>query len=152
LVQEITDEMTKGLTNLKVYYFHNNVFGYVWEKPARFGTLMEKQPPTDLKKVVKRKNKVIIYGDAIMSADEFDSEMWPVGNREQYAKMMMSGRDSLQYIERHSDAAVWINPVFKRDWEESDGSGTIAAAKEIIPMHDLSVGGVQDAIRELMKR
>ena len=55
------------------------------------------------------------------------------------------------YQKKRADSVVWINPVFKKDWEERDDSGTIHAAKNIVPMHDLTVGGVEDAIKELMK-
>src|SRR3990167_1638083 len=60
--------------------------------------------------------------------------------------------DSLIDVKKRADSVVWINPVFKKEWEERDDSGTIHAAKNIVPMHDLTVGGVEDAIKELMKK
>jgi uncharacterized protein with von Willebrand factor type A (vWA) domain len=64
----------------------------------------------------------------------------------------MGGDECLQFIKRKSDSVVWINPVFRREWEDRDDSGTIQAASDIIPMHDLTVGGVEDAIKSLMKK
>lgn len=153
LIREVAEEMTKGLTKLDIYFFHNNLYGYAWKvDPMSPETVGKMKDPIDLKSITSRRKKIIIYGDAQMSGSEFYSEMWPKGERKAYEKMMMSGEESLRYLKRHSNAAVWINPVFKHDWKESDSSGTIAAAREIIPMHDLSVGGVQDAIKELMKK
>lgn len=156
LIREVAEEMTKGLTKLEVYLFHNNIYGYVWQPdPKDFQASSFAKPDSlmDVKSIVKRNKKVIIYGDAEMSATEFGQDQWPPrGNETRVEKFGMTGDDCLRWIEHRADSAVWVNPVFKKEWGERDGSGTIAAAKEIMPMHDLSVGGVQDAIKELMKK
>ncbi len=106
----------------------------------------------DVKKIVKHRKKVIIYGDAEMSYSEFEGDGWPPsGNEERVRQFSMGGDECLSFIKKRADSVVWINPVFKKEWEERDDSGTIHAAKAIVPMHDLTVGGVEDAIKELMK-
>ncbi|TAL50300.1 hypothetical protein EPN81_03145 [Patescibacteria group bacterium] len=156
LIREVAEEMTKGLTKLEIYLFHNNLYGYVWEfdpKNPENSNYAKPNSLIDVKSVVKRNKKVIVYGDAEMSATEFEQDNWPPrDNEEGVRKFGMSGSDCLRWIEHRADSAVWVNPIFKKEWDERDGSGTIASAKEIVPMHDLSVGGVQDAIKELMKR
>ncbi len=156
LMREITEEMAKGLSKLEVYLFHNNLYGYVWKpnpKDMLASSYAEPNSLIDVKKVVKKRKKVIIYGDAEMSYSEFEGDGWPPrGNDERVEKFGMGGDECLQFIKRKSDSVVWINPVFRREWEERDDSGTIQAASDIIPMHDLTVGGVEDAIKGLMKR
>ncbi len=156
LIREVAEEMTKGLTKLEVYLFHNNLYGYVWEldpKNPQESNYAKPNSLVDVKAVVKRNKKVIVYGDAEMSATEFRQDQWePRGNEDRVKKFGMAGDECLRWIEHRADSAVWVNPIFKKEWDGRDGSGTIAAAKEIMPMHDLSVGGVQDAIKELMKR
>ena len=155
LVNEVAEAMTEGLTKLEVYLFHNNLYGYVWKPdPKNLLASSYAKPDSliDVKKIVKHRKKVIIYGDAEMSYSEFEGDGWPPsGNDERVRQFSMGGDECLSFIKKRADSVVWINPVFKKDWEERDDSGTIHAAKNIVPMHDLTVGGVEDAIKELMK-
>lgn len=156
LIREVAEEMTKGLTKLEVYLFHNNLYGYVWEldpKNPRASNHAKPDSLVDVKSIVKRKKKVIIYGDAEMSATEFRQDQWePYGNEKRVKKFGMAGDECLRWITQKADSAVWINPIFEKEWGERDDSGTITATQRMMPMYDLSVGGVQDAIKELIKR
>ena len=156
LVNEVAEAMTEGLTKLEVYLFHNNLYGYVWKPdPKNLLASSYAKPDSliDVKKIVKHRKKVIIYGDAEMSYSEFEGDGWPPsGNDERVRQFSMGGDECLSFIKKRADSVVWINPVFKKEWEERDDSGTIHAAKNIVPMHDLTVGGVEDAIKELMKK
>jgi len=156
LMKEVAEEMVKGLSKLEVYLFHNNLYGYVWKPDPKNLLASSYAKPNsliDLKKVVKKRKKVIVYGDAEMSYSEFEGDGWPPsGNDERVAKFRMGGEESLKFIKKKADSVVWINPVFAKEWEERDDSGTIESISDIIPMHDLTVGGVEDAIKKLMKR
>lgn len=156
LMREITEEMAKGLSKLEVYLFHNNLYGYVWKpnpKDMLASSYAEPNSLVDVKKVVKKRKKVIIYGDAEMSYSEFEGDGWPPrGNDDRVERFGMGGDECLQFIKRKSDSVVWINPVFRKQWEDRDDSGTIQAVGDIIPMQDLTVGGVEDAIKTLMKK
>lgn len=156
LVNEVAEAMTEGLTKLEVYLFHNNLYGYVWKPdPKNLLASSYAKPDSliDVKKIVKHRKKVIIYGDAEMSYSEFEGDGWPSsGNEKRIEQFGMGGEECLGFIKKKADAVVWINPVFQKEWEERDDSGTIHAAKNIVPMHDLTVGGVEDAIKELMRK
>ncbi len=156
LVKEVAEEMARGLTKLEVYLFHNNLYGYVW-KPESEDLLSSSyaQPNSliNIKKVIKKRKKIIIYGDAEMSYSEFEDDCWPPSNNNERVKNFgMRGDKCLKFIKKKADSVVWINPVFAREWEERDDSGSIEAISDIISMHDLTVGGVEDAIKELMKK
>jgi len=155
LVNEVAEAMTEGLTKLEVYLFHNNLYGYVWKpdpKDLLASSYAKPDSLLDIKKIVKHRKKVIIYGDAEMSYSEFEGDGWPPNDNEKRVEQFgMGGDKCLEFIKKKADSVVWINPVFQKEWDERDDSGTIHAAKNIIPMHDLTVGGVEDAIKELMK-
>jgi len=154
LMKEVAESMTEGLAKMEIYLFHNNLYGYVWKpnlKDIESSNFAEPNSLIDIKKIVKKRKKVIVYGDGEMSYSEFKYDGWPPrDNEEKVEKFEMNGEDCLNFIKKHSDAAVWINPIFKKEWQHRDDSGTIASVKDIIPMHDLTVGGVEDAIKELM--
>lgn len=153
LVKEVTEEMAEGLTKLEVYFFHNNLYGYAWKAdPMDQRAKPQDKKPVDIKKIIKKRKKVIIYGDAEMSDSELYGEQWPKGDPKQYESLMMAGDKCLGFIKQKSDSVVWLSPVFRKEWQEHDSSGTIQEVGEIIPMHDLTVGGVEDAIKELMKK
>ena len=156
LMKEVAEEMAKGLTKLEVYLFHNNLYGYVWKpdpKDLLASSYAKPNSLIDVNKVIKKRKKVIIYGDAEMSYSEFEGDGWPPSNNEERVeKFGMGGDECLSFIKKKADSVVWINPVFSKEWEERDDSGTIEAISEIVPMHDLTVGGVEDAIKKLMKK
>jgi len=155
IVKEVSEAMVKGLTKLEIYLFHNNLYGYVWkpdQKNLLASSYAKPNSLIDIKTIVKKRKKIIIYGDAEMSYSEFSHDGWPPSeNEDRVEKFSMSGQECLNFINKKSNSAVWINPVFKKEWQNRDYSGTIRAANEIISMHDLTIGGVEDAIRDLMK-
>ena len=156
LMKEITEEMADGLSKMEVYLFHNNLYGYVWKPDPKDLLASSYAAPDsllDLKKIIKKRKKVIIYGDAQMSYSEFESDHWPPDdNEERVKKFGMGGEETLKFIKRKADSVVWINPVFENEWEEQDDSETTKEIGDIIPMYDLTIGGVEDSIRELMKK
>ncbi len=156
LINELSREMTKGLSKLEVYLFHNNIYGYVWKADTEELSKSSFPKPNsliDVKKIIKNRKKVIIYGDAEMSETELYEDMWePQGNEKKVEKFGMGGVESLKFIKRKAGDVVWINPIFRKEWERRDISGTIENIGKIIPMYDLSLGGVEDAIRDLMKK
>jgi len=156
LVKEVAEAMAEGLTKLEIYLFHNNLYGYVWkpdQKNLLASSYAKENSLIDIKSIVKKRKKVIIYGDAEMSYSELEGDCWPPrGNTERIEKFGMGGEECLNFINKKSDSVVWINPVFKKEWQSRDDSGTIKAISQIIHMHDLTIGGVEDAIKDLMKK
>jgi uncharacterized protein with von Willebrand factor type A (vWA) domain len=156
LVKEVAEAMAEGLTKLEIYLFHNNLYGYVWKPNPKDLLASSYAKPNSLinvKSIIKRRKKVIVYGDAEMSYSEFEGDGWPPrGNDERVEKFGMGGEECLNFIKKKADSVVWISPVFQKEWENRDDSGTIHAVSEVIPMHDLTVGGVEDAIKDLMKK
>lgn len=156
LVKEVTEAMVEGLTKLEIYLFHNNLYGYVWKPdPQNLLASSYAKPDSliDIKSIIKRRKNVIIYGDAEMSYSELKRDCWPPrDNEEGIEKFSMGGEECLNFIKKKANSVVWLNPIFKKEWQDHDFSGTIQTISSIISMHDLSVGGVEDAIKDLMKQ
>ena len=156
LVKEVTEAMVEGLTKLEVYLFHNNLYGYVWKPDPQnllASTYAKPDSLIDIKSIIKRRKNVIIYGDAEMSYSELNRDCWPPhDNEEGIKKFGMGGEECLNFIKKKANSVVWLNPIFKKEWQNHDFSGTIQTISNIISMHDLSVGGVEDAIKDLMKQ
>jgi uncharacterized protein with von Willebrand factor type A (vWA) domain len=118
------------LDDVEVYYFHNAIYGDVW--PQKDGNYGKHFIP--LQDILKKKqdSRVIIVGDAWMAENELDI-------------------NSFEQLRRTFDHAVWINPIREADHDEWDNSGTIAEIKKVFSMHDMTLRGLENAVRELME-
>ena len=153
IIREVMEGMAKGLTKLKVYLFHNNLYGYVWEIDQNNLTQDEPRPLRNIRTLITHKSKVIIYGDAEMADFELKKDAYASRlNQDDVRAFTMSGDDCLRWIVKKSGKAVWVNPIFRKDWEKNrHRSGTIFTVGNIVPMFDLSAGGLEDAVKELIK-
>jgi uncharacterized protein with von Willebrand factor type A (vWA) domain len=157
LMEELTKGMSRGLLKLEIYFFHNQLYGYVWS--PRDGNYAKPNSLKSIREIVKKRKKVIIYGDADMADNEVEYDNYPPGdNEEKIARYEMDGLDCLKYIKRNSENVVWINPILRSSWyyddyyDEYDTDNSVGQISDVIPMYDLSIGGVRDAITSLMKK
>jgi uncharacterized protein with von Willebrand factor type A (vWA) domain len=132
------------------------MYGYVWQlsqKEIVVSSYPKENSLIDIKTIIKKRKKIIIYGDAAMSNHELYQDIWLRGdNKECAKKYTMPGMDCLRYIMKNTDKTVWVNPILKKEWKLVDESGVLEKIKKELPMYDLTVGGVQDAIKFLMKK
>jgi uncharacterized protein with von Willebrand factor type A (vWA) domain len=157
LMEELSKGMSRGLLKLEIYLFHNQLYGYCWD--PKDGNYAKPNGLKNVRDIVKKRKKVIIYGDADMDESEVEYDNYPPsGNEEKIRRYGMDGLDCLQYIKRNSENVVWINPMFKSSWyydsynDDYDTDNSIGQISDVIQMYDLSIGGVQDAIADLMKK
>lgn len=132
------------LDDVEVYYFHNAIYGDVWpQKDGNYGTHF-----VPLQEILKKEqdSRVIIVGDAWMAENELYDDYTDENGRH-----FPSGIDSFEQLRRTFDHAVWINPIREADHDEWDNSGTIAEIKKVFPMHDMTLRGLENAVRELME-
>lgn len=157
LMEELSKGMSRGLLKLEIYLFHNQLYGYCWD--PKDGNFAKPNGLKSVQDIVKKRKKVIIYGDADMAYSEVEHDNYPPSNNtEKIKRYKMGGLECLSYIKKNSDNVVWINPMFKSSWyydayyDEYNTNNSIGRISEVIPMYDLSIGGVQDAITSLMKK
>jgi len=140
-VQILFNHARNNFKDLQVFYFHNTIYHRVWRVPARY------EKPVNVEDFARYDPacRLIIVGDASMAPYELFSRNGGIsyGSR---------GEPSIQRLEflaktfRHS---VWLNPKYAYTWQHTQ---TIGAIGEIFPMFEITLDGLEKAVRHLMKK
>lgn len=127
---------------LRTYYFHNCVYGRVWEtesfqNPIRVRDLLHECGPH---------HKLIVVGDALMAPYELFS---PGGFRDDAARGddTIEGIVWLTMLREHFHRSVWLNPEPPRFWR----GNTIEAVARVYPMYALTLDGLGRAMHQLAR-
>ncbi len=142
IVQTLFDYARAQFKEIKTYFFHNTIYDYVWEDPARY-----KKP----KKIIEftrndPDTRLIIVGDASMAPYELMAHDGSIHISER------SGRPSIQQLRFLAETfphCVWLNPVPETMWGYTH---TIMTINTIFPMFELSLDGLEKAVTKLMAR
>lgn len=130
--------------DLRFYFFHNCVYDDIFLDPYCRQT--HKIKTEQLLNLLEQDYKLIVVGDASMAPSELlmvnGAIDWNMYNKE-------PGILWLQRIAAHFHHAVWLNPILEEHWEWTEGYYTIARIKEIFPMYELTVEGLDQAIKKL---
>jgi hypothetical protein len=137
------------LDDVEVFYFHNAIYGEVW--PQKDGNWGKHFLP--LSEILRRDqdSRVIIVGDAWMAENELHEGGEGTNEETGKRKYYPSGMDSFEDLRRTFDHTVWINPIMEKDHDEWDNSGTISDIKRVFSMYDLTLNGIERAVRKLME-
>jgi uncharacterized protein with von Willebrand factor type A (vWA) domain len=122
-VQKLFSKMkTRFAHDLKSYYFHNTIYGGVYEDAARRNLV-----PID--KILQNQDNysIFIIGDADMAPYEL--------NR--------SSITNWQAIGNRFPRTAWLNPLPERFWATSD---TVPAFRSIFEMHPLTPDGIEKSV------
>lgn len=131
--------------DLKVYYFHNCIYDNLYTTPlCKRGEWVETNWVLNN---LDSEYKVIFVGDAAMAPSELYREggnsvigLW---NKE-------LGIEWLKKFKRRYKKQVWLNPIDKSSWEWIYGAKTINAIREIFPMFELTLDGLEAGIKKLL--
>lgn len=137
------------LDDVEVYYFHNAIYGEVWpQKDGNYGKHL-----LPLAEILKKESdsRVIIIGDAWMAENELWEDYEDYDEKTGKKRYYPSGMDSFEEVQRTFDHVVWINPIPEHEHDEWDDSGTISDIKKVFSMHNLTLSGIEKAVRELME-
>jgi uncharacterized protein len=142
VVQTLFDYARDQFKDLKTYFFHNTVYGSLWEDAARY------RKPRSVTELVRGdpETRLIFVGDASMAPYELLSTNGSIHVEER------SGRPSIEQLKllaqtfRHS---VWLNPIEQGQWGYTR---TIGAVGEIFPMYELTLEGLGKAVAHLMAK
>ncbi len=136
--------IAKGLNyfkEFKHYYFHNCLYDFVYEDMEN-----ERKIPTErLFKDFNAEWKVILIGDALMSPYELHNS-WQMIYR--YEKKGKTGIEWLRLLKNYFRSSVWLNPISYIQWQHQ----TVMAIGKIFPMFPLTVSGIEEAIKQLLKQ
>ena len=133
------------LKDLKTYYFHNCIYDYLYTDPYIVdGRWIE----TDwVFQNLDSSYKVIIVGDAAMSSYEL---MARGGNLNWYAWNDRPGIDWLMEFTRRYRKVIWLNPIKEERWERAWGARTISMVRDVFPMFELTLNGLDKGIQKLL--
>jgi uncharacterized protein with von Willebrand factor type A (vWA) domain len=127
-------------SKFRSYYFHNCVYDKVYED-ARF---REPVPVADLLAGSDRDERLVIVGDALMHPAEL---LDAGGSLYYYSHNPTAGVEWLRRLEDHFRRTAWLNPEPRRYWPRT----TIEVISHIFPMYELTLQGLEDAVRYLVR-
>ena len=133
--------------DLKVYYFHNCVYGRVYDNPS---LLPSGAVQTDwLLSNLSAEYKVIFVGDAQMAPYELTGGWYY--NRDRDPSAPKCGMDWLLRFREKYQNAIWLNPSDRPSWGQywCETYDQIAA---VFPMFPLTVQGLEDGMKKLLAR
>lgn len=142
VVQTLFDYARSQFKEVNTYFFHNTIYDYLWEDPARY-----KKP----KKIMDftrmdPETRLVVVGDASMAPYELMAHDGSIHISER------SGRPSieqLRFLTETFSHSVWLNPVSEAMWGYTH---TIMTISKIFPMFELSLDGLEKAVNKLMAK
>lgn len=142
MVQTLFDYSKSQFKEIKTYFFHNTIYDYVWEDPAR------NRKPVKVDDFVKYDpdTRFIVVGDASMAPYELMAQDGTIHISERSGKPSI---ERLHFIKETFSNSVWLNPVSESMWGYTH---TIAAISQIFPMFELSLDGLEKAVEVLMAK
>ncbi len=142
IVQTLFNYARSQFKDLRIYYFHNTLYGRVWSDPQRH------LKPEPIEEFGRRDpdTRLIIVGDAAMAPSELN---WASGGLYVEQTESRSSEERLKFLARTFRHAVWLNPQAESSWGMT---WTIGAIGRIFPMFELTLDGLEKAVQHLMKR
>lgn len=142
VVQTLFNYARAQFKDLKTFFFHNTIYDNLWEDPPR------RYKPFSVDELVRLDpdTRFIIVGDASMAPYELMATDGSIHIEER------SGRPSyerLQLIAQTFPHSVWLNPKLEMEWPYTR---TIGIIREIFPMFELTLDGLEKAVIYLMRK
>jgi len=133
--------------DLQVRFFHNCVYDRVYTGPD----LHPKRSESTLQLLAQLDPdyKLVMVGDACMAPTEL---LVPGGAIDYQYMNEEPGAQWLERLEQHFERAAWLNPHPQRWWDTIHGAYTLGIVRQIMPMFELSVDGLDRAVGWLMAR
>lgn len=144
LTRALFGQARDAFRRLRTFYFHNTVYDQVWEDPrrhqrsVRVEDLLREDPET----------RLVFVGDASMAPWELFHDQGALDWTTQQRRPSIR---TLEALAERFPARVWINPIPRRWWARSGGGPTIRAIRDVVPMVDLSLPGIEEAVRLLQR-
>jgi uncharacterized protein with von Willebrand factor type A (vWA) domain len=142
VVQTLFDYTRDQFKELKTYFFHNTIYDTIWEDPSRY------KKPLRVMEFARfdPETRLILVGDASMAPWELtatDGSLY-IDYRSGNPSI-----DCLKLLAKNFPHSVWLNPVSSNQW---DYTQTIKIIREIFPMFELSIDGLEKAVAHLMAK
>lgn len=142
-LEELFSAAKAEFKRLEYFYFHNCIYEKVWKDNRRRHT--DTTPTWEVLHTYPHDYKVIFVGDASMSPYEI---VYPGGSVEHWNEE--AGAVWLERVNRIYEHAVWLNPVKRAWWDNTQSVGMV---RQIMGerMYPLTLDGLDAAMRELSR-
>jgi len=142
IVQLLFNHVRYQFKDLKIYFFHNTIYDRVWEDPRRYAK------PVKMEDFVRTdpESRLIIVGDASMANWEL---MTPGGSIYFDENNRIPSIERLRFLKHTFSHSVWLNPKFEEEWIYTRSIGII---RQIFPMFELTLEGLEKAVAYLMSK
>ena len=142
VVQTLFNYARSQFKDLKIYYFHNTVYSRVWGDPQR------RHRPEPIEEFVRRdpETRLIMIGDASMAPYEL---MHANGSIYIEQKENNASMDRLKFLGKTFRHAVWLNPQTEEEWGHT---WTVSMIRQVFPMFELTLDGLEKAVQHLMAK
>lgn len=142
MVQTLFNYARSQFKDLKIYYFHNTIYSRVWGDPQR------RHRPEPIEEFVRRDPEIrlIMIGDASMAPYEL---MHTNGSIYIEQKENSASMDRLKFLGKTFRHAVWLNPQTEEEW---DHTWTVSMIRQVFPMFELTLDGLEKAVQHLMAK
>ena len=140
LVQTLFYYARAQFKDLKIFYFHNTIYDYLWEDPPRH------TKPFSVDELVRLdpETRFIVVGDASMAPYELMATDGSIHIEERSGKPSF---ERLHFIAKNFPHSVWMNPKLAEEWLYTR---TVQHIREIFPMYELTLDGLEKAVGYMM--
>jgi uncharacterized protein len=142
LVQTLFNYARAQFKDLKTFFFHNTIYGNIWEDPQRYS----KPFPVDELVRLDPDTRFILVGDASMAPYELSYTNGSIYFEERSGK---PSYERLKFIAKTFPHSVWLNPVMSDEWKYTH---TIGLIQQVFPMFELTLEGLEKAVGQIMRR
>jgi uncharacterized protein with von Willebrand factor type A (vWA) domain len=140
-------DRSKHFKDLQIYYFHNCIYDLLYLDPRCWHK--NSIETNHVLRSLDGDYRVFLVGDASMAPTELTARGgvidWNLDNEE-------PGISWLKRIKKKFEGTVWLNPIPARFWSMSEGAYTIKLVGEVFPMYELTVEGLDTAVKKLRAR
>ncbi len=142
VVQVLFDYARSQFKELKTFFFHNTIYNTIWADPPR---IRKPQRVIEFSRF-DQETRLIIVGDASMAPYELIAQNGSIHIEERDQSASIEYLNFLAKTFRHS---VWLNPVPSDAWQHTQ---TIRSIRQIFPMFELTIDGLEKAVAHLMAK
>ncbi len=141
MVQTLFNYSRSQFKEVKTFFFHNTIYDNIWEDPPRF------RKPFKVDDLIRLdpETRFIIVGDASMAPYEI---MATDGSIHIEERSMKPSYERLRFIAETFPHSVWLNPKLPEEWPYTR---TISMIREIFPMFELTIDGLERTVSYLMQ-
>ncbi len=140
VVQTLFNYARSQFKELKTYFFHNTIYDTLWEDPARY----RKPKPVAEFAGLDPDTRLIIVGDASMAPYELMARDGSIYVQERSGRASI---EQLRFLAGTFPHNAWLNPVPARMWPYTR---TINVIRQVFPMFELTIDGLEQAVDQLM--